>query len=551
MNTPYVNIGRPSRHHGQAWARPRTTRAVCQAEQGMVATAHYLASAAALDVLKEGGTAVDAAICAAATMSVVLPHMIGIGGDAFWLIHAADRKQVMSINGSGQCGRNVTLNSYKGMEAIPHRGPQAAITVPGAVSSWGLAHERCGRLPLARLLAPAIDYARRGAPVTADVAQWIADDAEAFRADPGSASIFLKNGQPYTKGERLVQTALGDTLEKIAKYGTQHFYTETGRSIAAYLRSRGGLLTAEDFRDYKARWVDPISTNYRDCQVFQVPPPSQGIAGLMILNFLNGVDFSNVAPDSPEYYHALLQAIKWAFQKRDRHLTDPLFSDIPVDALLKQALADAERDVWLADASLTHENMPGGSDTTFISIADQYGNAVGLVQSLYFDFGACVTDPHSGVLMQNRGSFFSLDPQHPNVLAPGKQSASTLMSGMVLRDGKPLMVYGTQGGEVQPQTQTSVITRVVDFGLDVQQAIDAPRVLYGRSWGDSSNKLLLESSAPEETFAALRELGHPVEKATWPHTRMGTAQAVRLPDADHPFFEGGADPRGEGVALGF
>lgn len=548
MNTPYVNIGRPAK---QAWSRPRATRAVCQAERGMVATAHYLASAAALDVLKEGGTAVDAAICAAAAMSVVLPHMIGIGGDAFWLIHDSERKQVMALNGSGHCGRNITLNSYKGMEAIPHRGPQAAITVPGAVSSWGLAHERCGKLPLARLLAPAIDYARRGAPVTADIAQWIADDAEAFRADPGSASIFLKNGQPYAKGERLVQAALSETLAQIAEYGTQHFYTETGKLIASYLNSRGGLLTAEDFRDYQARWVDPISTNYRDCQVFQVPPPSQGIAGLMILNFLNGVDFSDIAPDSPEYYHALLQAIKWAFQKRDRHLSDPLFSNIPVGHLLDQALADAERDTWLADATLMHENTPGGSDTTFISIADQYGNAVGLVQSLYFDFGACVTDPHSGVLMQNRGSFFSLDPKHPNVLAPGKQSASTLMSGMVLRDGKPLMVYGTQGGEVQPQTQTSVITRVVDFGLDVQQAIDAPRVLYGRSWGDSGNKLLLESSAPEETFAALRELGHPVEKASWPHPRMGTAQAVRMPDADKPFFEGGADPRGEGVALGF
>jgi len=551
MNTPYLHIGRTSGQHGQAWSRPRTTRAVCQAEKGMVATAHYLASGAALDVLKEGGTAVDAAICAAATMSVVLPHMIGIGGDAFWLIHDSERNQVLALNGSGQCGRNITLNSYKGMDAIPHRGPQAAITVPGAVSSWGLAHERCGKLPMERLLAPAIEYARRGAPVTADIAQWIADDAEAFRADPGSAGIFLKNGQPYAKGERLVQSALGDTLEKIAKYGTQHFYTETGKSIATYLRSQGGLLTAEDFRDYKARWVDPVSTNYRDCQVFQVPPPSQGIAGLMILNFLNGIDFSDIAPDSPEYYHALLQAIKWAFQKRDRHLTDPLFSNIPIDKLIDPALADAERDVWLADASLTHENTPGGSDTTFISIADQYGNAVGLVQSLYFDFGACVTDPESGVLMQNRGSFFSLDPKHPNVLAPSKQSASTLMSGMVLRDGKPLMVYGTQGGEVQPQAQTSLITRVVDFGLDVQEAIDAPRVLYGRSWGDSSNKLLLESTAPEETFTALRELGHPVEKATWPHTRMGTAQAVRMPDAEHPFFEGGADPRGEGVALGF
>ncbi|HWU84607.1 MAG TPA: gamma-glutamyltransferase, partial [Rhodocyclaceae bacterium] len=512
---------------------------------------HYLASGAALDVLKEGGTAVDAAICAAATMSVVLPHMIGIGGDAFWLIHDAGSKQVLALNGSGHCGKQISLDSYRGMAAIPHRGPQAAITVPGAVASWGLAHQRCGRLPMQRLLEPAIHYARRGTPVTDDVSHWIGDDLDAFRADPGSASIFLKDGQPYAPGERLVQAALGDTLDRIATHGTQYFYEETARSIGAYLKRQGGLLTAQDFRDYKARWVEPISTRYRDCQVFQVPPPSQGIAGLLILNFLNGVDFSKIAPDSPEYYHALLQAIKWAFSKRDRYLTDPCFYSIPTAKLLDPALADAERAAWLADASLTHENRPGGSDTTFISIADQYGNAVGLVQSLYFDFGACVTDPDSGVLLQNRGSFFSLDPNHPNVLAPGKQSASTLMSGMVFRDGEPLMVYGTQGGEVQPQTQTSVISRVVDFGLDVQHAIEAPRVLYGRSWGDSANKLLLESNAPDQTFAALRALGHPVEPAIWPHTRMGTAQAVRLPDAQRPFFEGGADPRGEGVALGF
>ena len=236
---------------------------------------------------------------------------------------------------------------------------------------------------------------------------------------------------------------------------------------------------------------------------------------------------------------------------RDRYLTDPDFYDIPIEKLLDPALANAERDEWLNDTQRTHENRAGGSDTTFISIADRYGNAVGLVQSLYFDFGACVTDPGSGVLMQNRGSFFSLQPDHPNVLKAGKQSASTLMSGMAFKNGKPFMVYGTQGGEVQPQTQTSVLTRVVDFGLNVQQAIDAPRVLYGRSWGDDGNRLLLESAVPTSTLAALQAKGHPAESAQWPYQRMGTAQAVRLPGPWCDFFEGGADPRGEGIALGF
>lgn len=529
----------------------RTTRPVCYAERGMVATAHYLASGAALDVLKEGGTAVDAAICAASTLGVVLPHMIGIGGDAFWLVYDAKANTLSALNGSGYCGRAVTLDHYRGQDAIPSRGPRAAITVPGAVASWDLAYQRLGSMPLARLLEPAIGYARHGMPVTQDVSEWIQADAEAFRADPGSASIFLKDGQPYRAGERLKQTALADTLEGIARHGPRYFYTDTARSIVHYLQSRGGLLTLDDFEAYQAKWVKPISTTYRGYQAYQVPPPSQGLAGLLILNFLAGLDLSGLDSQSPEYYHAVIQAIKWAFQKRDQHLTDPDFHDIPLEALLDPALANAERDSWLADARRTHENRPGGSDTTFISIADRYGNAVGLVQSLYFDFGACVTDPDSGVLLQNRGSFFSLDPRHPNVLHPGKQSASTLMSGMLFKEGRPYLVYGTQGGEVQPQTQTSLVTRIVDFNLDVQAAIDAPRVLYGRSWGDAGNRLLLESTAPEATFKALQAQGHPVEPAAWPYPRMGTAQAIRLKGPWSPFFEGGADPRGEGLALGF
>jgi gamma-glutamyltranspeptidase len=512
----------------------------------MVATAHYLATGAALDVLKDGGNAVDAAICAASALSVVLPHMIGIGGDAFWLIYDAKSKTVSAINGSGRAGRHVTLDAFSQYQSIPSRGPLSAITVPGAVSSWDIAHREYGTRPFQRLLEPAVHYARAGFPVTADVAGWIRDDLEDFRADPGSAGIFLNDGKPLQAGERLKQAALADTLEKIAQFGPRHFYERTSRSIAAYLQSRGGLLTVEDFQACEAAWVEPISTQYRNHQIFQVPPPSQGMAGLMMLNFLSGVDFSKCDMDSAEYFHAAIQATKWAFRERDRYLTDPRFSDIPLHHLLAPDLADGERQPWLADVNLSHENTPGGSDTTFISVADQYGNAVGLVQSLYFDFGSCVTDPESGVLLQNRGSFFSLKPHHPNVLAPHKQTASTLMSGMAFREGKPYLVYGTQGGEVQPQTQTSVITRMLDFGLNVQQAIEAPRVLYGRSWGDESNKLLIESTASADTFTRLQEMGHPVEKAEWPYPRMGTAQAIRLRGPWSPFFEGGRT-RGEKV----
>ncbi|NNN20057.1 MAG: gamma-glutamyltransferase, partial [Acidimicrobiaceae bacterium] len=488
----------------------RTTRPVCLAERGMVATAHYLGTAAALDILKEGGTAVDAALCAAATLGVVLPHMVGIGGDAFWLIYDARHKTLSAINGSGPSGGAVTRDQYKGMSAIPFRGPRSAITVPGAVDSWRLAYERMGTMPWARLLEPAIHYATTGVAVTNDLAHWIADDVTPFRQDPGSTGIFLRDGQPLQAGERLCQEALGKTLKGIARHGPRHFYDDTGDSIARYLASRGGVLKPEDFRDYEARWVAPLTSHYRDCTVAQVPLPSQGIAGQLILNFLDGVDLKASGPEHPDYYHALIQSIKWAFQKRDAHWADPGFHVVPVEALLDPALAARERSHWLDHPEFTHANRPGGSDTTFMSVADRYGNAVGLVQSLYFDFGSCVTDPESGVLLQNRGSFFSLDPHHPNALEPHKQSASTLMSGMLFKAGKPYLVYGTQGGEVQPQTQTSLVTRIVDFGFDVQEAIEAPRVLYGRSWGDDANRLLLESSAPPGVFEAMRAKADPV-----------------------------------------
>ncbi|MGE5087980.1 MAG: gamma-glutamyltransferase [Candidatus Levyibacteriota bacterium] len=529
----------------------RLTRPPAQGERGMVATPHHLASVAALDVLREGGSAVDAAVCAAATLGVVLPHMTGLGGDAFWMIHTPGARAPLAINGSGPCGASIGLADFAGRSEIPARGPRAAITVPGGVDSWRLAHARAGRLPLARLLEPAIGYARDGFAVSSDLARWTADSSAALRDDPGASALFLPNGRPLRAGERLVQAALAKTLADIATGGPRHYYEATAASIVGYLLARGGLLTTGDFAGYAASEVEPISVAYRDCRAWQLPPPSQGVAGLLILSFLDGIDLRRAGDGSAEYFHALIQAIKWSFRKRDACLCDPRFGDVPVARLLDPALAAAERGEWLADPALQQRSRRSGSDTVFIATADADGNAVGLVHSLYFDFGAAVLDPGSGVLLQNRGSFFSLDPGHPNVLAPGKQTASTLMSGMVYRDGAPYLVHGTQGGEVQPQTNTSIVTRVLDFGLDVQQAIEAPRVLHGRSWGDAADQLLIESSVPPGVVEALRERGHPAEAAGWPHPRMGTAQAIRLKGAWGEFLEGGADPRGEGLALGF
>lgn len=525
------------------------TRPVAYGRRGMVATPHYLASAEALEVLREGGNAVDAAIAAAATLGSVLPHMTGIGGDAFWLIYDSASGVLAGINGSGTAGRKVDLAAYANRTEIPARGPLAAITVPGGVDSWRLAHSRFGRLPLAQLLEPAIGYARDGAPATAGLRGWIDKTVSALAEDQGVSEIFLPNGRPLAEGERFCQPALAGTLEAIAANGPRHFYDVTSRSIAAYLHARGGLLEAEDFAAYEARWVDPISVSYRNCTAYQLPPPSQGMVGLMILNALQHRDFRGIKDGSPEYFDAMIRAIKWASGIRDTWLADPTFLDIPMAKLLD---AEAAKRAWDDEGAAAAGTTPlKGNDTVYITTADAEGNVVGLVQSLYYDFGAAVLDTQSGVLLQNRGSAFSLNPKHPNVLAPGKQTASTLMAGMLFRDGKPYLVHGAQGGVGQPQTNVSMITRIVDFECDVQAAIEAPRLVYGRSWDDPTVRLLVEKRAGDETVSQLARLRHLAEPIAWPDSRMGTAQAIRLKGGDREFHEGGADPRGEGLALGY
>ncbi|WP_298225241.1 gamma-glutamyltransferase [Acidocella sp.] len=517
----------------------------------MVATPHYLGSGAALNVLRDGGNAIDAAITAAATLGTVLPHMTGIGGDAFWLIYDAKSNSLHGIDGSGPAGRNVSPGRFDRSQGIPERGAASSLTVPGAVDSWRLAHSRFGSLPLKRLLEPAIDYAREGTPVTAGIAGWIRASKPALLDDPGSSAIFLKNGGEPKQGDRLFQHALAKTLTDIGTHGCRFFYDKTALDITNYLQSRGGMLSVEDFSKYQAEWVDPISVKYRNYEAFQLPPPSQGIAGLMMLNYLQHTNISEHEYDSPEYYNLLLNAIRWALERRDRWLTDPKFLDIPI----KQLLDSHEAEIAVRGGMATPEAPPMenrlGKDTAFIATADADGNAVGLVQSLYYDFGAAVLDPETGVLLQNRGAGFSLDPSHPNVLAPGKKSATTLMAGMLFRDGKPYMVHGTQGGDVQAQTNASLVTRVVDFNLNVQQAIEAPRILFGRSWGDAADQLLIETRAGDSASDMVSPEGRKATGVAWPHPRMGTAQAIRLSNSGNSFLEGGADPRGEGIALGF
>lgn len=545
---------------------PRTGRPPTYASRGVVATPHSLASAAGVEALQRGGSAVDAAIAAHAVLCVVYPHMTGIGGDAFWLISGPETSGVQALNASGPSARAATMERYRPHgDAIPMRGALAALTVPGAVDGWRAAHERFGRLRWDELFEGAIHYAREGLPVSRSLADWLVTDLPILREYPETARIFLPEGEPQREGARIVQGDLARSLEAIASAGAREgFYEgELARRICSAISAQGSPLDAEDFAGYEAEWVEPISTSYRGYEVVQMPPNTQGFSALQILDLLEGFDVASWGEGTADYYHHIVEAVKVAFADRDEWLTDPSHVDIPLDELLdkeyaasrrklidpRRALRAGEVEPGIRFGGDAHRRSPEG-DTIYLCVVDGEGMAVSTIQSIYHDFGSGVVAGDTGVLMQNRGSFFSLDEAHPNRLEPGKRSFHTIIPAMMLKDGEPALVYGSMGGEGQPQTQAAMITRIVDFGYDVQQAIEAPRWLMGRTWGMESSDLWLESRIDDQIARELTRRGQPVKiVGPWSGT-MGHAQAIRI-NRDGGFLEGGADPRSDGAAIGW
>lgn len=549
---------------------PRTGRPPSLASRGMVSTPHYLATGAGLEALRRGGSAVDAAIAADATLCVVYPHMAGLGGDGFWLIAGPGTGGVQALNASGPAGQSATIDYYRGRgceEEIPARGALAALTVPGAVDGWRVAHERFGRLPWPDLFADAIEYARGGMPITRSLADWLAEDAPILRTSPAMSRIYLPDGQPQREGVRLVQSDLAVSLEALAASGARAGFYEgaLAQRICAALGPAGSPLTPEDFAAYQAAWVEPISTTYRGFQLAQMPPSTQGFAALQILNLLEGFDVAAWGEGTADYYHHIVEAVKLAFEDRDEWLTDPAFVTIPLERLLskeyaseRRALIDPRRALSADEigpglryeADFHHRHPSPSGDTVYFCAADSDGLVVSIIMSIYHDFGAAVIGGDTGIIMQNRGSFFSLDDRHPNRLEPGKRTFHTIIPAMMLEDGHPVLAYGTMGGEGQPQTQAAMVTRMVDFGYDVQQAIEAPRWLMGRTWGTASRDLSLEGRISDPVARELTLRGHPVRMVSRWEGTLGHAQAIRI-DRTSGFLEGGADPRGDGAALGF
>ena len=550
-------------HH----AGTRTGRPPILAARGMVTSPHYLASEAGNAALRRGGSAVDAAIATNTVLAVAYPHMSGLGGDCFMLLAGGPVDGVEALEANGPSAAAATRDFYAqaGVTgAIPMRGALAALTVPGAVDGWREAHERYGRLPWVDLFEDAILLAENGVAVSRSLADWIAADWSLLRQDDRIAEVFAAGETPLREGDLLRQPALATTLRGIAEGGARgYFYEgEFAQAFASALAQQGSPLTADDFAQYRAQWVEPISTAYRGKQVYQLPPATQGIAALQILNLLEGFDFSRIPEGGADYYHVIVEAVKLAFADRDEWLSDPAFVDIPLEKLLSQEYADERRQLIdravAMDGTAVEPGVRRGDeaertaptgDTVYFAAADADGLMVSIIQSPYHDFGSGIIAGETGVIPQNRGSFFSLYGTHPNALEPGKKTFHTIIPAMVLEDGEPVLAYGTMGGEGQPQTQAAVLTRILDYGFDVQQAIEAPRWLYGRTWGVSASDLKLEARIDPEVVRELTLRGQPVTIVPAWDGALGHAAAIRR-HRDTGLYEGGADPRGDGQAVG-
>lgn len=517
--------------------------------QAMVVSPHRLASAAGARMLAQGGNAFDAAVAVSACLAVVYPHMTGMGGDCFWLAyHSSDRK-VRAYNGSGRSGYAANRHAFAGELRIPERGARSAITVPGMVDGWDAMLREYGSLTLEEVLQPAIAYAEEGFPLSASQAVFTANYRAMLEKQPRTSRIYLPGGRLPQAGVRFLQRDLARSLRIVTKQGRDGFYKgPIAREIAAGLREEGGLLTEEDFAEHRGKWEEPLCGSYRGRVIYQSPPNSQGFTGIMILNMLETFDFTEIDHGSFDYYHRLVEAVKLVFRDRDQVLTDPDFAEIPLDRLLSKSYASfLAGSIHPNRASIAHSE-PKGSDTAYAAVVDAEGNAVSFIQSLYYEFGSAFIAGDTGILLQNRGSYFSLDPQHVNGLEPCKRTFHTLMPAMACIDGKPAILYGTQGGEGQPQTQTAIITRMIDYGMSPQEAVDQPRWLWGRTWGEDRQDLRLEGRVARDTIDRLKQAGHPVQVVKPYDDAMGHAHAIAIRDG---FYCGGTDPRSDGMAIGW
>ncbi len=536
-----------------------TGRPVTMSTRGMVTSPHSLASQAGVDALRAGGSAVDAAIATSAALAVLYPHMTGLGGDAFWLIYDAKTGRVRHLDGGGRAAASASVDWFarRGYAEVPFRGIlPATLTTPGSVASWGEAHASYGRLPLARSLESAIGYARDGFPVTERLAGWIAHAAQDLAPHDEAAGLFMPGGQLPRAGTTLVNAGLARTLEAIAAAGPAGFYAgDVGDELARFAAEQGGFFTRADLAAQTARWGEPISGSYRDVTLYETPAPTQGFTVLAMLNLLEPFELHRREFMGADHVHLMVQAKQLAYHDRDRHLGDPRFVDVPVERLISKDHAAERRTLMDLARALPWNEVPSyGSlegDTVFIATVDAEGNAVSLIHSLYGIFGSAVVAGNTGVVLQNRGAYFSLDPAHPNRLEPGKTPLHTLIASMGFRNGRLWSVVGCMGADGQPQIHLQTYVNLIDFGHDMQQALESPRWLSGRfGLGEPRDTLHIEARFSIATIEELGRRGHILDRwGDW-NELAGHAHGIVIDPLSRMRY-GGSDPRSDGAAIGY
>jgi gamma-glutamyltranspeptidase/glutathione hydrolase len=538
---------------------PHASRSEVIAPHGMAATSQPLATQVALDVLKAGGTAVDAAIAANAALGLMEPTGCGIGGDLFAIVWDSEKRELSGLNASGRAPAAMAIEYFRdnGLDAIPPLGP-LPVSVPGTVDGWYELHERYGRLPMAEILAPAIRYAREGFPVSEVIAYYMARNRRHVEEYPGFAETYMPGGDTPKKGEVFRNPRLAKTYEMIAEGGRDVFYKgEIAKTIDAFMAEQGGLLRYEDLASHRSDWVTPVSTNYRGWDVYELPPSGQGIAALQILNILEPYDIASMGFGSAEYIHLFVEAKKLAYEDRARYYADTDFVDVPIETLISKAYADERRKlISMTEAS---RSLPAGDakleagDTIYLTVADRDGNMVSLIQSNYRGMGSGMIPGDLGFMLQDRAELFSLDPGHANALEPGKRPFHTIIPAFVMKDGEPLMSFGVMGGSMQPQGHVQIIVNMLDFGMNLQEAGDAARVRHGGSSQPTGEvmadggTLFLERGFSEATRKALEDMGH---KLADTDGSFGGYQAI-LRDAEQGVYYGASEVRKDGQAAGY
>jgi gamma-glutamyltranspeptidase/glutathione hydrolase len=538
------------------------TRSEVIATQGMAATSHPLVSQVALDVLKRGGTAVDAAIAANATIGLMEPTGNGVGGDLFAIVWDAKTKKLHGLNGSGRSPKSLTFDKLRAelrkldSQTIPSRGP-LPVSVPGTVDGWFELHGRFGKIPMKELLQPAIGYARNGFPLTEVIARGWAANAKLLEQFPNYRETFMPDGRAPAKGEIFRNPLLADTLSRIAEGGRDAFYKgDIAQRIEKYMRANGGYLTAADLAAHRSEWVEPASTNYRGYDVWELPPNTQGVAALQMLNILEAYDLKGMGFGSPEYLHLFVEAKKLAFEDRARFYADPGFAKIPLKGLLSKQYAAKRRALIGQKAALEYPTDPQAleqGDTIYLTVADSAGNMVSLIQSNYRGMGSGMTPDGCGFILQDRGELFSMTPGHANVYAPGKRPFHTIIPAFVTKDGKPWLSFGVMGGAMQPQGHVQVLVNMIDFGMNLQEAGDVPRVRHDGSSEPTGEHMtdggdvILEQGYSAEVVRALEARGHKVKVTN--DGDFGGYQAI-LRNAEGVYF-GASESRKDGAAQGY